>query len=41
LFGSGDILKDAVRKVLEDAGLAVEDVDTLLGQTGNADLLVA
>lgn len=40
LFGSGDTLKDAVRKVLEDAGLAVEDVDTLLGQTGNTDLLV-
>jgi hypothetical protein len=40
LFGSGDVLKDAVHKVLEDAGLAVEDVDTLLGQTGNTDLLV-
>jgi hypothetical protein len=40
LFGSGDTLKDAVRKVLEDAGLTVEDVDTLLGQTGNTDLLV-
>jgi len=40
LFGSGDVLKDAVRKVLQDAGLAVDDVDTLLGQTGNTDLLV-
>jgi hypothetical protein len=40
LFGSGDVLKDAVRKVLQDGGLAVDDVDTLLGQTGNTDLLV-
>jgi hypothetical protein len=40
LFGSGDILKDAVRTVLQDAGLAVDDVDTLLEQTGNTDLLV-
>ncbi|MUL48452.1 hypothetical protein FZI85_27285 [Mycobacterium sp. CBMA293] len=40
LFGSSDTLKDAVRKVLEEAGLSVQDVDTLLGQTGNADLLV-
>jgi hypothetical protein len=40
LFGSGDTLKDAVRKLLEDAGLAVDDVDVLLGQTGNTDLLV-
>ncbi|MUL78921.1 hypothetical protein [Mycolicibacterium sp. CBMA 226] len=40
LFGSSDTLKNAVRKVLEEAGLSVQDVDTLLGRTGNADLLI-
>ncbi len=40
LYGSGDILKGAVQKVLEDAGLVVDDIDALLGSTGSTDLLI-
>ena len=40
LFGSGTPLVAAVAGVLADAGIAVQDVDELLGDTGNADLLV-
>lgn len=39
LFGSGTPLVAAVARVLSDAGIAVQDVDELLGATKNADLL--
>jgi len=40
LFGTGLQLEDAVAQVLQDAGLQVQSVDELLGQTASADLLV-
>jgi hypothetical protein len=39
LFGSGTPLVTAVARVLSDAGIAVQDIDELLGATSNADLL--
>jgi len=39
LYGSGDQLVDAVRTVLESAGVMVVDLDDYLGGTKNADLL--
>jgi hypothetical protein len=39
LFGSGTILADTVRQVLEWAGVTVADLDEQLGGTANADLL--
>ena len=41
LYESGSVLVAAVRRILEDAGLAVEDVDELLDGTPNADLLAS
>jgi hypothetical protein len=41
LYGSGGPLAAAVRRVLTDAGVAVSDVDELLGTTANADLLAS
>lgn len=40
LFGSGTPLVTAVARVLADAGIEVQDVDEMLGDTSNADLLV-
>lgn len=39
LYGTGSVLVDAVRVVLESADIAVVDVDEMLGDTKNADLL--
>jgi hypothetical protein len=39
LYGSGTPLVTAVAQVLTDAGIAVQNVDELLGDTSNADLL--
>jgi hypothetical protein len=39
LYGSGQQLVDAVRAVLESAGVTVVDLDEMLGGTKNADLL--
>lgn len=39
LYGTGGPLVDAVRAVLESAGVAVVDLDDALGDTKNADLL--
>ncbi|MBN9606713.1 MAG: hypothetical protein J0G30_08895 [Actinomycetales bacterium] len=39
LYGTGKQLVDAVRSVLESAGITVTDLDEQLGDTTNADLL--
>ena len=39
LFGTGQALADAVAHLLRDAGIAVTDIDQMLGRTANADLL--
>jgi hypothetical protein len=41
LYGSGEALVAAVHRVLADSGMAVQDVDELLGTTANADLLTS
>ncbi len=40
LFGTGQVLVEAVAQALSAAGLAVDDVDAMLGATKSADLLV-
>jgi hypothetical protein len=41
LYGSGGSLVAAVHRVLTDAGVAIRDLDELLGTTANADLLAS
>jgi hypothetical protein len=41
LFGTGSVLVSAVKRIFEDAGLDVVDLDELFGDTISADLLVA